>query len=248
MIAVTMPGKTGDALFILPATRLLCQQYGCQADFYTSSHVERARDLFEYQSCINQMVVPKDYVIKRYDMGIQPWNIPVPISNYQCVFHMGYRSIPNCRLDHFMAKSIGLNPANLPKIEYDYPCFHFRLPKKFYVLAGNGDTSFRSTFVEFTTISDLPVVQIGLPHHFLPEAKAKNYTNLSFLESLYLISKSSGFVGLQTNQLVLANGFDIPKVAPHDGIHWDMRHVVQSKSNFYPIDPLPEQILELLHG
>ena len=60
------------------------------------------------------------------------------------------------------------------------------------------------------------------------------------------MSRCSGFIGLQTNQLVLANGFDMPKVAPIDGKSWDMRHCLYDKSNFYPINPSAQEVLDII--
>jgi len=48
--------------------------------------------------------------------------------------------------------------------------------------------------------------------------------------------------------LALANGFEIPKVAVHDGRSWDMRHIISSSTNHYPINPTAEQVLEILLG
>jgi hypothetical protein len=30
------------------------------------------------------------------------------------------------------------------------------------------------------------------------------------------------------------------------GIHWDMRHVVETEYNFYPVDPTAEEVLEVM--
>jgi hypothetical protein len=66
------------------------------------------------------------------------------------------------------------------------------------------------------------------------------------LSTLSILSGAKGFVGLMSSQLVLANGFPYPRIAPHDGRSWDMRHVINTEYNHYPINPSVEQILSLL--
>lgn len=248
-IAVSMPGKTGDAIYAIPSIRYLTEKYGVKADFYTTTHVERARDLFEYQSCVDDLVIPHGYKIERYDMGIQPWRMPVNLDEYECVFHLGYRGTPNKRLDWFMAEQVGINPKLLPRVYYEYPDLgsEFDLPDKFYLLASNGDTSYKDLFRDIIERCPEEVYQIGLPQHYLEcDWKEDNFTGLTFLETLYLMSRCSAFIGLQTNQLVLANGFDMLKIVPHDGKSWDMRHIIDTPSHRYLVNPTVNQILSLL--
>jgi hypothetical protein len=251
MIAVSHPGKTGDAIYSLPTIRYLCEKHNCKADFYTSSHVARAKDLFEYQSCINKVIIPESYVIERYDMGIQPTVMPVE-GEYEAVYHLGYKYVPDQRLDWFIAHQNGIDTSLLPPVYYEFPEYDINLPEKFYVLAGSGETGYKQTFLDFLKISDLPVIQVGVNDHYLNVEESKSQIikmmDMSFLETCYVMSKSAGFVGLQTNQMVLANGFDIPKVAPHDGKSWDMRHVINGPKTHYPVDPTAEEILRLLKG
>lgn len=249
MIAVSHPGKTGDAIYALPVTRYLCEKHRCQADFYSSSHVARAADLFEYQSCINKFIVPESYVIQRYDMGIQPINMPIP-NEYEAVYHLGYKGTPDGRLDWFIARQIGIGHEHLKPVFYEHPDYAMELPEKFYVLASSGPTTYMQTFIDFMRISNLPVVQVGLSGHYLnidnTQSEIINKTDCTFLETCYLLNKSSGFIGLQTNQLVLANGFDIPRVSPHDGRSWDMRHILPLPKSHYLINPSAEAILGAL--
>jgi hypothetical protein len=39
----------------------------------------------------------------------------------------------------------------------------------------------------------------------------------------------------------------VPRVSPHDGKSWDMRHVVRGEYNFYPVNPTAEECLELMN-
>lgn len=246
MIAVSHPGKTGDALYALPAIRYLCLRHGCMADFYTSSHLERARDLFEYQSCIRSFIVPESYRIQRYDMGIQPVDMPIPGGVYEAIYQLGYRSTPDKRLDWFIAAQAGIPYNDLGPVSYEYPECPVELPERFYALASSGATTFTDTFLDFARLSPLPIVQIGLSQHRL-NIECIDMTDSSFLKTCYILSKSSGFVGLQTNQLVLANGFAIPRVAPHDGRSWDMRHIIPLPRSHYPVNPTGQLIVQLLN-
>lgn len=249
MIAVSHPGKTGDAIYALPVTRYLCEKHGCQADFYSSSHVARCSDLIEYQSYINKFIVPESYVIQRYDMGIQPIEMPIP-NQYEAIYHLGYRYVPDERLDWFIAKQIGVGREHLKPVSYEHPDYDMELTEKFYVLASSGPTGYMQTFIDFMKIANLPVVQVGLRDHYLDvqdtQSEMINKTGCTFLETCYLLSKSSGFVGLQTNQLVLANGFDIPRVSPHDGKSWDMRHVLPLPKSHYLVNPTAQEMLNAL--
>ena len=71
-------------------------------------------------------------------------------------------------------------------------------------------------------------------------------TGVDMLDTLTLLAHSIGFVGLMSAQLVLANGFPIPRISPHDNIHWDMRHVINTSFNNYPINPTVEHVKALL--
>ncbi len=240
-IAVSMPGKIGDCLYALPATLELCRQYNATADFYTSEYCTPLKRLYEYQWCIDNLIVPEEYQIERMDMGIQPWHMPIPISKYDQVYHLGFRRVPDETLHNFMARSVGL-PINLP-IAYDYPDIGTQ-DEPYIVLAARGQTDYTDLFLEVIEKCPIRVIQIG------GEGEAIGYdlgiTGTDMLETVSWIAKSKGFVGLMSSQLALANGFSIPKVAPHDGRSWDMRHAVYSPYNHYPVKPSAEEILGLL--
>jgi len=240
MIAVTMPGKIGDALFTLPVIRALCDKHGTQADFITSFYCKPISRLFEYQSCINKVVIPERYVIQRMDMGCQPWEMTVD-GEYEAVYQLGFRGIPDSRLDLFMARYAGI--TELPDISYEFPV-DMETEAPYYVLAPRGESSYNKLFLEFIELSPNPVYVIGGKGEYI--GKGIDVTGLDFLDTVSVISKASGFVGLMSSQLVLANGFDIPKVIPHDGKSWDMRHVVYSSKHFYEVNPTVVRILDLL--
>lgn len=251
---VTMPGKIGDALFSLPICRYLVEKSGNPVDFYTSSYCTPMRELFEYQSCIDKIIIAEEYVVERMDMGVQPYIVPVPTGAYDTVYHLGFRKIPDKRLDWFMAESVGINPVELPEISYEVP-FHLALflNRPYIILAPRGETGYKSLFLDFIKLANMHmygIVQIGGQGEFIGEPTALNadYTNYNLLDTCELFVGAKAFVGLMSAMLVLANGWSLPKVAPHDNIHWDMRHVMQSKHNYYPINPTAQQILEIIEN
>jgi len=234
MIAVSMPGKIGDALYALPVARLLYGIHGEKVDFYTSEYCTPMKRLVEYQTYISRFIVPEDYKIERMDMGVQPWNMPIP-QKYTHIFQLGFQGIPDRAIHQYMAHKLGYN---MPlAIRYDYPLVDMDLPEDFICIAPRGKTSFEGTF---NALADSTTsVIIGGNGDYT--GHGIDMTGLDMLLTTYILSQSKGFVGLMSAMLVLANGFDIPRVAIHDGIHWDMRHVVYTALNHYPINPsLPD--------
>lgn len=240
-IACSHPGKMGDAIYALPAIRKACEIDNAIADFYTSDYCKPLKKLFEYQSCINKVCIPDNYVIERMDMGVQPYQMPIDISIYKRTYQMGFRWVPDRTIPDFIALSVGIP---LPVVvEYEYPDFE-TLDEPYVVIAPRGETSFKQLFLDFIAICPIPCVVIGGVGDDIGDGY--NQTGLNLLETTTWISKSIGFFGLMSSQLALANGFDIPKIAPHNGINWDMRHVVYSDTNFYPVNPTVEEILRIL--
>ena len=241
-IAASHPGRLGDALYALHTIRKLSKLHGTPIDFYTSEYCNPLRRLFEYQSCIDQFIVPEDYVIERHDCGIQPWRMPIP-NVYDRIYHLGFRQVPNQSLDFFIARSIGLDkPA--PN-QYEHPNTEPTYGTHI-VLAARGETTFKRLFKEIIKLCPIEVIEIGGKGEAIGNGKTIDKTGLDFLETLDVIAHARGYVGLMSSQLALANGFPIPKVAPHDGKSWDMRHVVNSKYNYYPINPSAETVIDIL--
>lgn len=240
-IAVTHPGKIGDCLYALPAARELCRRHNASADFYTSEYCTPLRRLYEFQWYIDHMVVPEEYQVERMDMGIQPWHMPVQMSRYERVYHLGFRRVPDEPLPSFIARSIGL-PADV-SVAYEFP-FINTLDEPYIILAARGQTDYTDLFLEVIEKCPIRVVQIGAEGEHVGDDPG--ICGLDMLETVSWIAQSQGFVGLMSSQLALANGFSIPKVAPHDGRSWDMRHAIYSPSNHYPVLPTAEQVLDLL--
>lgn len=246
--AVTHPGKIGDALYTLPIIRYLAEKSGNGVDFYTSDYCRPMKELFEYQSCIDRFIISEGYVVERMDMGCQPIYLPT-FDIYDVVFHLGFRSVPDTRLDHFMALSVGIEPHLLPPVYYEIPEydeFVEELDFPYYVLGTRGITSYDDTFREFVSIANNPTLIIGAKGEY--NGYGLDFTGLNLLDTCSVLSKSKGYVGLMSSMLVLANGFNIKKVVPHDGRSWDMRHVVYSDNHNYLVNPTAQEILEVFNG
>jgi len=238
MIAVTHPGKMGDTLYALPLARLLYGINGEKIDFYTSEYCRPLKELIEYQTYINECIIPADYTIERMDMGCQPWQMPVQ-EGYTQVYHAGFRSVPDRAIHQFIAMQAGYNvPLG---ISYDYP-YGYTFTSDYICIAPRGETSFKQLFNDLADSTN--AVIIGGEGDYT--GHGMDFTGLSMLETVSLLSKAKGFVGLMSSQLVLANGFPYPKIAPHDGKSWDMRHVIYTEYNHYPINPTLADLKALL--
>jgi len=247
-LAFSHPGKMGDALYSLPAIKYITEQKNTTADFYTSEYCKPITRLLEYQPYVDNVYIPDNYEITGTAVGIQPYHMPIDGGLYDTVWQLGFKQVPSCSLPEFIGRSAGIgNSATLP-IKYEYPDIE-TLDEDYIVLSARGNTIYNLLFVNFVDTCPIKVVAIGGPgdYRFNPHPNLLNITGLDMLETTTWIAKSKGFVGLMSAMLVLANGFDIPKVAPHDGIHWDMRHVITSPNNHYPILPDVPRILELLN-
>lgn len=228
-------------LYALPTVRQICKAEGQEADFYTSDYcfpvVER---LLNRQSYIRKSFISPGYIIERMDIGVQPWQMNVD-GEYNKVYQLGFRGVPDGPIPGFIAKSAGIVWDG----EISYDCDDFpTLDEDYIVIAPRGLSSFQSLFLDVIAKSPVKSVVIGGKSDYIGAGIDK--CGLDLLETLPWIAKSKGFLGLMSSQLVLANGFNIPRIAPHDGIHWDMRHVIHSKNNHYPVNPTAKNILKIL--
>lgn len=237
-IAVTHPGKIGDALYALPAIRWLCEQHQCQADFFTSEYCRPLLEFMRSQSCIDDAIIPPDYSPERYDCGVQPWQMPVP-SGYDMVYHLGFKSTPERRLVDWMSETVG-GPKGLP-VRYDIPHVETGLDKPYVVLAARGQTDYSETFRQLCAKCPVDVVQIGGKGESIP-GYGIDRTGDDLLTTCNIIRDSIAFYGLMSSQLVLANGFQLPKIVPHSH-QWDMRHVEWMPGNIYLANPTADQML-----
>lgn len=241
-VAFTHPGKLGDALYGLPTMKSTCQDAGTTCDFYTSSYCASLKRLFENQSFIDRVIIADWYTIRDMGMGCQPWEIPIPDhSQYSAVYHLGLRSWPDQALHQFIWKQT--HGFDRP-LSIEYECADLDLPKPYYCLATRGHTSHEGVFREFVERSPIPVKIIGGEGDYL--GFGDNLTELDFLDTCSTLKGASGFIGLMSSQLVLANGFSYPKIAVYPGHGYDMRHVIQGPSNHYLVNPSADQILYTL--
>ena len=240
IVACTHPVKIGDAIYTLPTIRKIAELRETKADFYTSSYCIPLKNLFEYQPYINKFYVAPNYVIERMDMGIQPYYVPVDGSLYDVVYHLGFRYVPDRPLHEFIATFTQVGKVDDP--HYEYPDFE-TLDEPYIVVSPKGETTFTKLFNDFIQACEIDCVVIGGEGEYTGFGIDK--TGLDFLDTVTWIAKSKGFLGMPFSQLTLANGFDILKVAIHDGIHWDMRHVIKSNTNIYPINPTVRDLLTL---
>jgi len=240
MIATAHPGRLGDALYALPTIKVLCDSYKQKADFYTSQYCEPMRRLVERQSYINKFYVAPNYVVDNFGCGAQPWYVPIDGTLYTASFQLGFRYTPDTALPVFIGNCMGIQVG---RVEYEYNDFK-TLDEPYIVIAPRGNTSFRNLFCDVVRKSPYESVIIGGPNDYIN--KGLDATGVDLLETLTWISKARAFIGLMSSQLALANGFDLPKLVPHDGMSWDMRHVIYSPTNHYFVNPTAEEILSYI--
>lgn len=205
-IAVTHPGKIGDCLYSLP----ICRQLK-EVDFWTSSYCSPLKNLFEHQSCIKSFNIKQDYQISHDGCGIQPYSLGELPEYYDKIVELGFRDYPQKNLIKYMANLAGIPEENL-EIKYDVVEYDLELPNKFIVLAPGRDEYFKLCMYKLMQFlsSDIGIVQVGLPEEIIPNFGTAHCVDLS--KTLYIISKSIAYIGSLSSNLVLANGFDIPKV------------------------------------
>jgi len=248
-IACTMPGKIGDALYALPTIRQIAKETATKIDFYTSDYCLPMRRLVEYQRYINAFYESPGYKIERMDMGCQPYTMPVH-PGYDVIYHLGFRTVPDQAIHQFIYKQTFGHDYPLP-IEYDYPKINPPLTKPYICIAPRGNTSFNDLFSDIATkcISNgIAVAVIGGngDNQLAYKERFVDFTGKDMLDTLSVLSHAHGFVGLMSAMLVLANGFDFPRIAVHDNIHWDMRHIIYTARNYYPVNPTANEVLSLL--
>ena len=251
MIAVCHPGKIGDALYTLPTIRALSKKHNCKVDFYTSSYCEPILKLFNEQSEINKAQVLESYTPRDFSCGGQPWEMPLPnASDYEHVYQLGFRSVPDKSLPEFIAESAGLDRSAGNNIYYETKDFIVDLGvEPFIVLAPRGETVFADEFRRFIEMSPLPIYIIGRQDEMLQgvveNEKVVSFIDQSFYSMVRLIKHCKAFVGILSGPLCIANGFDMKKVIAYDD-SWDMRHSVYKPETTYIKNPTAEQIIESL--
>lgn len=241
MIALAMPGKHGDAIFSWSLCRHLWKTTGEFVVWHTSEYCRPLENLCRAQAWCGGFCVPEDYRIVDMGCGCQPWYMTIPnAESYSRILQCGFQRTPDCALGDWMARQHGL-PDGLP-IEYETP-EEMAMTPPYVVLAARGETTFRSLFAAFVEACPIQVVEIGGRGDRCSE-KSMDCTGADYLLTAGIIKRAKAFVGLMSSQLVLANGFPIPRIAPTNG-GWDLRHVHRSPLNYYPFNPTAGEMLKL---
>jgi len=243
-IACSHPGKIGDCIYSLPTVREIADKYNTKIDFFSSWYCADLKQLFEYQSYIDNFYVLSNYVIERWDMGIQPWEMPVP-EGYDKVFHLGFRGIPHMYLPYFIGKQVGVFPRPM-ELEYQ----HFDHLEDFnwgridrYIVIYAKPTNMQvilEAYKEFAFRSPIRTVFVGTKDDY--PGYGVDMTGLGFLSTLGIIAHSEGFIG-HSAPYVLADGVpNIKKVLPHNN-GYDLSHVAHDRLHSCLYIPTADQLL-----
>jgi hypothetical protein len=247
-IACTHPGKLGDCIYSIPTCVEIERKYDCKIDFYTSWYCAELEDLFMYQSCINSFTVVNDYVIQRWDMGIQPWEMKVP-DGYDMVFHLGFRGVPNIYIPYYIGKQVGVFPSQmrLESPPYDHlEDFNWGRINEYVVIFAKPTNmkSILDAYKEFAFKSPIKTVFVGTKDDY--PGYGVDMTGLGFLNTLAVITHSAGFIG-HSAPYVLADGVPyIKKILPHS-IGYDMSHVAHDPMHAYLNYATADQLLKELY-
>jgi len=206
--AFSHPGKIGDFLYILPTARYICERDGAIADIYTSEMCASTKKLVEFQSYVNEFIIPKDYKIQHFNMGVQPWKMPIDESKYDKVFQLGFQGPPHGPLHAWIAKTAGLDI--IPPVTYDYPDL-VNPDKPYIVLAHCGYhtlPNLKKAYEYFLLNSPITCAVVGIEGDRI-HAQGGYYDliGLDFLYLAGLISDAVAYVGFYSGQLAIANGF-----------------------------------------
>ncbi len=169
---------------------------------------------------------------------------------YDAIYELGFQSYPDCPIPDFIARNAGVSMTGI-SYEYDNKANEFKHFKKYVVLAPMGSEGGPvELFLQFISKCRYPVVQIGSVGQFIGVKSDINVdrTGLSLLDTLPIIANSCAFVGCISSQLVLANGFEIPRIAYSNGLA-DGKHLVYSKYNYLVTNPSdgPAQFLHIIY-
>jgi len=247
MICCSHPGKIGDCLYTLPTVRELCRINNCKADFYTSECCRPIVNFLKQQECINDVIIPNNYIIEGYGCGTQPWNMPIPADEYSMIYQLGFKKVPDKSLPEFIAESAGLDRSIGKNLYYDIIDDNEKY-EEYYVIAPRGRTSFHDCIVDISKELfnlDKRVYIIGGNGEFQEEYKpfAIDKTGESYLKMIDTIAHCKAFIGILSSPLVVANGFSMKKYIPYNTA-WDMNHSVYKNETKYSINPSAKECLE----
>lgn len=243
--AASHPGKFGDLIYSLPGTKFLCDYYSAKCHFYTSSYYGFIKRLIDYQDYIEECVIAEAYQILEFSWGAQPWDMQPYFRDidYLAIHQFGFRHFPDRPLHEWYLHEEGLD-VSPPLLGFlSYPEIK-TLDEDYIVIAPRGDHMFIESFQGIIDKSPVAVVQIGTEGEAWEGGIDK--TGIDWLETVSWLAGAKAFYGLISSQGALAQNFDFPKVYPHNGGGWDMRHVPKTPTSFYEVFPSVERILELM--
>ena len=211
MLAFSHPGKFGDIIYSFPAARWLCNHFGQHGHFYISSYYGALKRLIDFQSWMD-CVIPEEYEITHHGWGAQPWDMSpfIDMEKYEHLFQFGFRQYPAGQVHKFYLESCGFdaNPSPVGVLEgpdVDAPA------DEYIVLAPRGDMDFFDSFISFMDRCPIKTVQIGAPPEYFQHENSIDCTGIDWLETLGILAKANGFMGLISSQGGLAHNFDFPK-------------------------------------
>lgn len=268
-MAVSQGGKLGDFLYACPSAKWLWANLRTEPiDIYTSYYCAPLKRLMEYQTWVNELIVPDGFVVRDFGCGCQPWQMAEFMKpGYDYIHELGFRFFPDRPLPEFVLHQLGIDIVDMVMAgTFEYPTLikapvdmaiyepdKYTPDEPYVIVAPRGDltmgpngNSMKDIFYDFARLCPVKIVQIGARGEAWPWEGSIDMTGLDWLETLSWLSEARGFYGIISSQGALAHNFDIPKVFPHNDGGWDMRHVVRGPSSFYEVMPTGARVLELM--
>lgn len=245
LIACAHPGKIGDTLFTLPAIRELCRLHNAKADLFVRPFCEPARDLIEYQSCINKMHTFASY--KEINCRLQGLTDFPNKEKYKSVFDISWKKMEYFPLPESLAVAAGLPRSIGRNLFYEIPD---TVPEQIFGLGeyivlttkSQGLTLFKDLFESFIQASPWPVIVMGGKEEKLD--CGIDMTGLGFLDMARIIACSKAYLGVFSSPLVVAQGFKIPKTCVFNGRTWHPTQILKDGETEYLVDPTVEELIE----
>jgi ADP-heptose:LPS heptosyltransferase len=232
-IAVTHPGKLGDALYSLPTIRHISKILGSKVDFWTSEQCRPLIDLFKAQSCINDVFIAKNYVAQHHGCGTQPWEL-IPEKEYVRIYYLGLRNYPQGRLVDYYPAVHGFTFCDTT-ISYDMPMSQISPPC--VVVCPGRNPLLKGLFSQImkALAKENNVFQIGPESELinLEIPSLINCPNLDMLETVQTLNCAKLFIGTLSANLVLANGFPCKKIIICEKERHYPAHDIKSDNHFY---------------
>lgn len=231
-IAVSHPGRIGDALYYLPTIRHIAKIHDTKIDFWTSDYCKPLVSLFKAQSCINEVYIAKNYIIQHHGCGTQPWEL-TPEKEYDRIYYGGLRSYPQGRLVDYYPALHGFTFCDT-SIQYDFTTTE--VARGIVVCPGRNPllkALFGGIISELSN-NNIIVYQVG-PKDEIINFNSKNVINydIDMLNTLSVLDKADVFIGTLSANLVLANGFPCQKIVICEKERHNPTHDILSENHTY---------------